>query len=153
MFLLEYLYIVIAQVNNQAHLSMPVCPLGAPTWILSLYLLSPYCARSSLVRGYPCLCPVGALPSITRTAYSKRLSKALAHFIPLGHCRVLQGPLTRNASARLSRISSRWGTAEHHKDRLLEMPQQGSCAFHPVETLPSITRTASCTAPTGLTHR
>ena len=47
--------------NNQAHLAMFVCPLGAPTWILSLYLLSPYCARSSLVRGYPCLCPVGAL--------------------------------------------------------------------------------------------
>ena len=51
--------------------------------------------------------PVGALPSPTRTAYSKCLSKALAHFIPLGHCRASQGPLTRNASARLLRISSR----------------------------------------------
>ena len=40
---------------------MLVCPFGAPLCQRMHEIKTPHCARSSLVRGYPCVCPFGAL--------------------------------------------------------------------------------------------
>ena len=43
-----------------------VCPLGSPPCQRDACDTPPYCARSSLVRGYPCVCPLGALTYLLR---------------------------------------------------------------------------------------
>ena len=40
---------------------MLVCPFGAPLCQRMHEIKTPHCTRSSLVRGYPCVCPFGAL--------------------------------------------------------------------------------------------
>ena len=45
---------------------MLVCPFGAPLCQRMHEIKTPHCTRSSLVRGYPCVCPLGALTYLLR---------------------------------------------------------------------------------------